>query len=78
MTLSSWITLVAVIQLVSHKPIWDLWLDIIVNVLTILSKILMVFVSYEFIVMKFPEYVKDVLTSEMCVSYPMTPNEVCH
>ena len=76
MTMSSWLTLIAIIQLVSRKPIWDLWLDILVNILTVASKILMIFISYEFIVMKFPEYVKEVLISEMCVSFPMTPNEV--
>ena len=77
MTMSSWLTLIAIIQLVSRKPIWDLWLDILINILTVVSKILMIFISYEFIVMKFPEYVKEVLISEMCVSFPMTPNEVC-
>ena len=76
MTMSSWLTLIAIIQLVSRKPIWDLWLDILINILTVVSKILMIFISYEFIVMKFPEYVKEVLISEMCVSFPTTPNEV--
>ena len=76
MTMSSWLTLIAIIQLVSRKPIWDLWLDILITILTVVSKILMIFISYEFIVMKFPEYVKEVLISEMCVSFPMTPNEV--
>lgn len=65
------------IQFTYGKPIWDVGLDIVMAILTVLSKLMMIFVSYEFIVMKFPVYVKEVLISEMCLNFPLTPNEVC-
>jgi len=76
MTLSSWIVLAATIQIVKCRPIWLLWIDLCVNIITALSRFLLILTAYEFIVMKFPQYIQDMVVEEVCGSFPLASNEV--
>lgn len=76
MFLSSWLILLGSIQLLFKQMIWNVWSNILYKGLNALGKVLLAMIVYEFIIMKFPHYIKDVMTMELCVAFPYTPNEV--
>lgn len=76
MFLSSWLILLGSLQLLFKRMIWNVWTEFLLMGLVLLGKILLAMIMYEFIIMKFPNYVKEVLTMELCVAFPYTPNEV--
>lgn len=76
MTLSAWLILIGTLQFLYKRAICYLWLDIVTAVIKFVSRIILGFMAYEFIVIKFPLYVRDMVTSELCYLFPYTSNEV--
>lgn len=76
MSLSAWFVLLATTQIIIGRPFWNAWLEFVVLMSKLLMKLAVALVSYEFIIMKFPQYIMEVVTAELCTILPMTPNEV--
>ena len=76
MTCSSWLVLFGVVQLVYGKPIWQMSINLLVKLCLVVVRLVLILLAYEFIVMKFPQYIKDVVTCELCNTFPTATDEV--
>lgn len=76
MTCSTWLVIFAVVQFVYNKPVWQMSVDMLVKAISVIVRIILVLLAYEFMVMKFPLYIREVVVSELCSTMSIASEEV--
>ena len=74
MSFSSWLVLLGSIQILWGRPVWHVWVSLTLTVLRGTARIVGAAIAFEFIIMKFPIYIKDSLLTEMCQLRVLTTN----
>lgn len=76
MTGSCWLAIAATVQLVYYKPIWQLSMNLLARTTSTMSKVVLLLLAYEFVVSKFPQYIREVVISELCATSSIWSDEV--